>query len=294
MESEQRRNIMNMRRVVMGLLVGLLASVAAGQQGSDERITVPLSDPSRPAMLKVGLLTGSIFVKAYAGKDIIVELTRKEDKGRGEAEEEEREERSVRGRSKAGLRLIPNTSADLTVEEEDNVVEIGTSHRGLNVEKILKIQVPINTSVKLSTVNEGDIEVEGTNGEIEVNNTNGSVHLLKVSGSAVAHALNGDLTADFVAATPGKSMSFSSLNGTIEVTFPPTIKASLDLKSEQGEIYTDFDIVMEKSTPKIEEKGRGKKRRVVMEKAMRGNINGGGAEILFKNFNGDIIIRKRK
>jgi DUF4097 and DUF4098 domain-containing protein YvlB len=89
-------------------------------------------------------------------------------------------------------------------------------------------------------------------------------------------------------------MSYSSLNGDIEVTFPPTLKAALNLKSEQGEIYTDFDIAMEKSAPKIEEEGRGKKRRVVLEKRMRGTINGGGAEILFKNFSGDIIIRKKK
>ena len=270
-----------MRRFVVGLFLAVLGSVAVGQQGNAERITIPLSDPSRPAMLKVGLVTGSIFVKAYNGKDVIVELTKRED-------------REVSDKSKGGLRLIPNTSAGLTVEEEDNEVSISTGYRTIHEDKVLNIQVPTNTSVKLSTVNDGDIEVEGINGEIEVNNTNGSVHLRKISGSAVAHALNGDLTADFLAVTPNKSMSFSSLNGDIEVTFPAAIKASLDLKSEQGEIYTDFDIVMEKSSPKIEEEGRGKKRRVIMEKGMRGTINGGGAEILFKNFTGDIVIRKRK
>jgi len=286
---------MNMRNVMIGSILTALFSLATGQQGSDERISVPLTDPSRPVRLKVGLLTGSISVKAYTGKDVIVELTRKEDKKGREIEYEEKEERALgRDRSRAGLRLIPNTGAGLTVEEEDNVVEVGTNHRALNEDKVVSIQVPTNTSVQLSTVNDGDINVEGINGEIEINNTNGSVYLQKVSGSAVAHALNGDLTVDFVAVTPGKSMSFSSLNGTIDVTFPPTIKASVDLKSDQGEIYTDFDIAMEKSTPKIEQEGRGKKRKVVMEKGMRGTINGGGAEILFKNFNGDIIIRKRK
>ncbi len=285
---------MNMRRFVIGLSLGIMVSVAVAQQGTGEKIKIPLSDPARPAMLKVGLMTGSISVKAYAGKDIIVELSHKEDSGRGEREKEEREEGSLKGRSKAGLRLIPNTSAGLTMEEDNNVVEIGMSPRADNDEKVLNIQVPTNTSVELSTVNDGDIEVEGINGEMEINNTNGSVHLRNVSGSAVAHALNGDLTADFVAVTPGKSMSFSSLNGDIEVTFPSTIKASLDLKSEQGEIYTDFDIVMEKTAPKIEEEGRGKKKRVIMEKGMRGTINGGGAEIVFKNFSGDVVIRKRK
>ncbi len=261
------------------LIIG--GSLAAGQDSGTDRVSVPLSDPSRPALLKVGLVSGSILVKGYNGKEVIVELRQKPD-------EENKE------RSKGGLRLIPNTSAGLTVEEENNVVSVGTGYRSMNSEKTLSIQVPSNTSLNLSTVNDGDIDVEGITGEIEVNNTNGSVTLKNVSGSAVAHALNGDLTATFVSVTPNKSMSFSSLNGKIDVTFPSTMKASLNLKSEQGEIYTDFDVVMEKSTPKIEEEGRGKKRRVVLEKGMRGTINGGGAEILFKNFNGDIVIRKGK
>lgn len=286
---------MTMQRLIAGTVLGMLFSVAFGQQEKAERISIPLSDPTRPAMLKVGLLTGSIFVKAYSGKEVIVELSPKQQRAKGHEDEEEAgEERGNSGRSRAGLRLIPNTAAGLEVEEEDNVVKVSTGHRSLNQAKVLSIQVPTNTSVKLSTVNDGDIEVEGISGEIEVNNTNGSVYLRKISGSAVAHALNGELTVDFVSVTPNKSMSFSSLNGTIEVTFPTDTKASLDLKSERGEIYTDFDIVMEKSTAKIEEEGKGKRRRVVMEKGMRGAINGGGAEFLFKNFNGDIIIRKKK
>ncbi len=276
-----KENIMNTRHMIVGLLLGVLGSMAVGQQANPERLSIALTDPSRPAMLKVGLIAGSIFVKAYDGKDIVVEIT-------------SNREREIPERSKDGLRLIPNTSSGLTVEEDNNEVTVSTGYRSIHENKTLTIQVPTNTSLKLSTVNEGDIEVEGVNGEIEVNNTNGSVHLKRISGSVVAHALNGDLTADFVAVTPNKSMSFSSLNGDIEVIFPPTLKATLNLKVEQGEIYTDFDVKMEKSVPKIEEEGRGKRRRVVMEKGMRGSINGGGAEILFKNFTGDIVIRKRK
>jgi hypothetical protein len=55
--------------------------------------------------------------------------------------------------------------------------------------------------------------------------------------------------------TPAKPMSFSSLNGDIDVTFPPDIKARLKLKSEQGDIYSDFDIQMQPGSrqPVVEE-----------------------------------------
>ncbi|HTP80599.1 MAG TPA: hypothetical protein VMM57_09370 [Bacteroidota bacterium] len=90
-------------------------------------------------------------------------------------------------------------------------------------------------------------------------------------------------------------MSFSSLNGEIDVTFPSTIKATLSMKTEQGEIYSDFDIAMDNSAPKVEEGGKGKGRyHVSVEHTMRGKVNGGGAEIQFKNYNGDIYIRKGK
>ena len=262
----------------------LIISGASGkmQDPNVDRVTVPLDDPNRPAILNVSLLAGSISVKAHSGKDVIVEIR------------QQLESINPKEKTQGGLRLIPNTSSGLTVEQEGNTVEVGVGMSAMHREKQLIILVPVNTSANLSTVNDGDIEVEGINGELEVNNVNGAVYLRNISGSAVAHALNGDLIVTFQSVTPNKSMSFSSLNGKIDVTFPSTVKATLNLKSEQGEIYTDFDVVMEKTATKVEEEGKGKRKRIVLEKSMKGTINGGGAEMLFKNFNGDIYIRKGK
>ena len=105
-----------------------------------------------------------------------------------------------------------------------------------------------------------------------------------------------DITVTFTGVNPQKSMSFSSLNGTIDVTFPSDVRATVRMKTEQGEIYSDFDIKMSNSTANMEQNERGKrgKYRVTLEKMMTGTINGGGAEVQFKNFNGDIYIRKGK
>lgn len=253
-------------------------TAAQNPNPNPDRVTVPLADPNRPVQLNVSLLAGSIAVKTHSAKDVIVEV-------RQEAEETQQ-------KARGGLRRIPNTSTGLTIEQDDNTIEVGAGGSALHKKKQLTIFVPVNTSVHLSTVNDGDIEVEGVSGEIEVNNVNGSVTLKDVSGWAVAHALNGDLVATFRQVTPDKSMSFSSLNGRIDVTLPPQTKATLNLKSDQGEIYSDFDIAMEQTSTRIEEEGKVGKKRIVLEKGMRGTINGGGAEFLFKNFNGDIFIRK--
>lgn len=274
-----------MKRNSMALvLMVAFAATAWGQDPEVDRVVVPLSDPSRGVTLKASLLSGSITVKGYSGKDVIVEAVSRFQQNRRERDTE-----------KGGLRRIQNSSSGLTVEEEDNVVSVGTGWRGNSRPTDLTIQVPINCSMKLSTVNDGHIVVENINGDIEANNTNGRVTLTDISGSAVAHALNGNIVANFLKVNSQKSMSFSSLNGKIDVTLPPSIKATMYLKSDMGEIYTDFDITMERTSSKVEDsKEKRGKYKVTIEKGMRGTINGGGQEFQFNNFNGDIYVRKGK
>lgn len=269
-----------LQRCLTGL--ALIMSSIAVSQPSVEKIPIPLSDPNRPVFLKVGLLSGGIVVKGTTGKEVVVEAKM--------PPEEEDHDRDKKGGT---LRLIPNTSLGLTVEEEDNTVTISTGLRGVSRRIDLLIQVPNACSMKLSTVNEGDIEVENVSGDLEINNTNGSITLKQIAGSAVAQTLNGEVHVVFTRVNADKAMSFSSMNGDIDVTFPAALKASLQLKSEQGDIFTDFDMQLDKTATRVDknEKGKGKFR-VTVEKVMRGTVNGGGQEIQFTNFNGDIFIRK--
>ena len=111
---------------------------------------------------------------------------------------------------------------------------------------------------------------------------------------AIAHALNGRLLATFTHVNQ-KPMAFSSLNGDIDVTFPADLKANLSLKSDRGEIFTDFDVQMQAApVQQTVEDGRahGGKYLVKIDKAVHGTINGGGPELQFTNFNGSIYIRK--
>lgn len=273
---------------VLLLMVGSLALVLAQDTPAD-RVNVPLTDPSRPVMLKIGLVSGSITVKGAAMKEVIVEA-------RVRASEDDEEKSGKRG----GLKLIPNNNTGLTVEEDDNVVSVSTAMRGGGSRTVdLTLRVPTNCSMHLSTVDDGNIEVENINGDLEINCVNGSVRLTGISGSAVAHALNEDLTATFVKVNPQKPMSFSSLNGKIDVTLPSDLKANVYTKSDQGEIYSDFDlkVLTENIAPSPivqENKGKKGKFRVSIERAVRATINGGGQEFQFTNFNGDIYIRKGK
>ncbi len=264
----------------------LISTISYGQRASVDRLAVPFSDPSRPGLVKASLVNGGITAIGYKGKEVIVEAQVRI----GNLLDDERDDKKANGMKR--IRMI---STGLTVEEEDNEMKISTESWKRSID--LKIQVPIKTSLKLHCVNHGDILVENVEGEIEINNLNGAVTLKNISGAVVAHALNKDVVVTFKDIDPKKSMSFSSLNGDLDITFPKHLKATLKLKSDNGDIYSDFDMSNQDANRKIVEENTRKKDgkyRIRLEDAITVKINGGGSEMLFKTFNGDIYIRKSK
>jgi hypothetical protein len=163
----------------------------------------------------------------------------------------------------------------------------------------LQIQVPARTNLQLSVINGGAIVVEGVQGEIEASNVNGSVTLTDVAGAVVAHSVNGKVLANLRQVTPEKPMAFTSLNGVVDVTLPASLKANLRLRSDQGDIYTDFDLRTQPAAgapgPGADDKDkRGARARVRLrnDSSFYGSVNGGGPEFESRTFNGDIFVRK--
>ncbi len=317
------------------VILCFVAAVAAAQpqqSTNSNRITVPLSNPARPANLQVGILAGSIIVTGYDGKEVLIDPRMRDDdeedqtiqeqereQARLERDREREQERRERDRERKykskgktntdatsdpdlnsdpenrarGLRRVPNLSSGLSVEEDDNVVKVNGPWHNRTVD--LDIKVPVNSSVHLQTVNDGDIVIRNLHGEIEAQNTNGRVTLTRVTGPVVAHALNGDVVATFVSLATDRPSSFSSMNGDIDVTLPADAKATVKIRSDNGEIYTDFELKTEARTEASDEPsaGRGKKA-FGYETGMYGTLNGGGATLRFQTFNGSVYIRKAK
>ena len=123
-----------------------------------------------------------------------------------------------------------------------------------------------------------------------------------------------------VAGTP---MSFTSLNGNVDVTLPGSTKANLKMRSDQGDVYTDFDVRTTASparattgdarvdgrpgpvpSPRPSPNRRGRddrddpkdkaKYRLEMDRSIYGTVNGGGADFELRTFNGNVFLRKAK
>jgi hypothetical protein len=257
----------------------MMSALVLGQDNPD-RLTVQFSDPSRPGTLKASLLLGAITVKASSARDVIVvthprNLIRRDQPA-----------------ASSGLRRL-GQPAGLTVEEENNVMSIGVGRLGNRAD--LEIQVPAKTNLRLNTVNGGQTAIEGVEGDIEVTSVNGSINLTDVGGSVVAHATNGKVLATLKQVVADKPMSFTSFNGDVDVTLPSTVKATLKLRSDRGDVYTDFDVQTQPQAarPRIDDSRRsGGRYRIQVDNSIAGSINGGGPEFELRTFNGNIYLRK--
>lgn len=264
----------------MGSLFVLLIMGSSLAQEQSDRIAVAFSDPSRPGLLQVNLINGSITVTGYDGKEVIVEARARTKKYARENSGENE------------MKRLTITSTGLTVEEKDNEMSVEAASHNRTID--LTIQVPRKTALELSTINSGSIKVEKVEGEIELNNVNGSIEAQQISGSVVANTTNGRVLVTFDKVAADKPMSFVSFNGDVNVTFPANIKANVKMKSEQGEIFSDFDINLQEKSNLIKEDTRkqGGRFKVSVESALYGAINGGGPLYHFSTYNGKIYIRK--
>jgi hypothetical protein len=271
-----------MRKTTLTLALFLLAAAAHAQAGN--RYVVPLSKPGDPVHLEVNLISGGITVEPHAGNEVIVEAA-----GGGDDGDDDHDSKPARGA--AGMRRLPNRSLGLVVEEENNKVSVAMG--GMPREVTLRIQVPRQTSVSLTTVNDGDIHVTGLDGTLELNNVNGEITAKDVAGSVVAHTTNGDVKVVMTRVDPKAALAFATLNGDVDVSLPAGFRGDLRMRSDNGEIYTDFDVQLSTSPAKVEQQRNGGKYRLEVEQEVRGTIGGGGPEIQLRTFNGDIYLRKR-
>ena len=372
-----RKRIANI--VVLALLFAGTCGWALAQTKEEppDRAIVPLTNPAKPAKIEVSVIRGSITVKGYEGKEVIVEARVREKalsnyygqystsgyavvappaqpgqptppaapapvpsaKAGQRAEQLRKEIEALHGQNAetlaqslaqqevlakrlyqsdkastlyneyfqddkakreekekkiAGMKQLSGSTSGLEVEEENNVVQISTESWKAATD--LVIQVPRRTSLEVRSTMDGAVIVDGVSGEIDINNINGPVTLKNVSGNTLVHTVNGDIEVTLARVSADKPLSFSTMNGDIDVTLPADVKANLKMKSEQGEIYSDFDINMTRQTAKSEaaEKTEQGKFRITFDKSLYGIVNGGGQEIGFNTFSGDIYIRKKK
>ena len=261
---------------------------APAGDASAQRVTIPFSDPARPGTVEMDIVMGNITIKGTSRRDVLVEART----GTGFMPRPPRR-RTDDEPPPPGLRRLTQNGA-FSVEEDKNTVSIDVGPpRHID----FTIEVPLRTNLSIETVM-GSIVVEGVEGELEVESVNGSVTLTNVGGSVVAHTVNGKLTATIARPAPQQPMAFTSMNGSVDVTLPAAVKANLKLRSDQGDVYTDFDLQLRRESsnpnPDVDVRRNGRARVIDVDNAIYGSVNGGGPDFEMRTFNGNVYVRKGK
>ena len=242
--------------------------------------TVPFSDPSRPGTVRISVLNGTVTVKGANRRDVQIDTKA--------AQDDDRNRGNRRNDRTAGLRRLSQAAGFEAIEENNQIIITSSA----NDDEELVVYVPTRTNLKVNGTNGDGIIVEGVEGDIETQHVNGEITLINVSGTVIAHTTNGDVKATVARLTPDKPMAFTSLNGDIDVTLPGTTRATFKLRSDMGDVYTDFDLKLTSQTSTSQGTRTGGRYRVEVNKSLTGTLNGGGPEIELRTYNGDVYLRR--
>jgi DUF4097 and DUF4098 domain-containing protein YvlB len=163
--------------------------------------------------------------------------------------------------------------------------------RNNDVKVEFKVKVPAGVRFIGRTVN-GGVDANGLSGDIEAHAVNGGINANSLSGIIKANSVNGDIrisgkdaaqaetvngsvTASLGEESVGKSLSFKTVNGGIDVTLPRGFNADADIRTVNGNITTDFPITVQ---------GR------INPKHISGKIGNGGAGLKLETVNGSVTL----
>lgn len=204
-------------------------AAAVTQSAGELPVHLKFSDPTKAGTVRLKLTWGHVTVTANDAPDVTVSSNIKS--------------KQHEPKAPGGLRRL-DSEVSYSATEKDNVITLdfggemaGPTMSGATV----ALTVPRRTSVIVSSAFGGNVEITGVSGDVEVHDMNGKVTLNHISGAALVDTVNGKISATFAKVTADKAISFTTMNGKIDVWVPADTRANVRLRTQNGAIYTDFD-----------------------------------------------------
>lgn len=272
------------KKISLSLILVLGLSNALKCQMS-EQIIIKLDEPNKPSKLDLDLFLGTINVVGYAGKEVIINATGPN--------------YNLKMDQKTGKYISADSPSDETkraysfdFSQRNNLIQIKVEKPNI---KNFEIKVPYNCSIIIKVTSVSEVIIENVKGNHEIALAKGNITMTKINGSVLANTVNGNIIVQFKSVTKDTPLSFTNVGGIIDITLPESLQADVQLKSEQANIYTNFELSDPKSTLLTTDRFDPN---IGLYKMPKGNyprkINGGGLEIMVKSVIGNIYLRKAK
>jgi hypothetical protein len=279
----------------MGLVCGFLSPVKAQNLEFSQHQTREFAAGATGGVLALYNLGGFIHVQGYAGQKVVIDLDERitaDDSATLEAGKKE---------VRVAFDQSPDSILVYTAEPYDtrprrrNHWQYSDDREDIEYRYTLSytVKVPFGMNLIVSTINDGDIEVQDVAGSLKVNNINGPISIKNAKGITDARTINGNLTVSYTSVPPDGS-KYYTLNGKLTVTYPADLSADHQLKRMNGRFYTDFpnvEILPAEVTKNTQPNSSGTVYKLGIDNRVR--IGSGGKVFRFETMNGNIYIKKQ-
>lgn len=251
-------------------------------------VSVPLSSPGEIGTLEIDIKRGSIKVIGSNRSDVLIKYSIVEVEDDEHHHEDEHAEQQ--NENTAGLKKISQPKFNLEISENDNEVDIESKSWFTAID--LTVEVPRDFDLQLENYTGKLIQVENVSGEINLESYTGAIDAKNVSGVVNASTYTGNITVLFDEVKKDQAMAFSNYTGKIELTLPPDYAANFKMKTVWGDIYSAFDMNISQS-PSTLKKVESENFKLSTDEWTKASLNGGGPEVMIRNFSGGIYLRKK-
>ena len=264
-----------MKNLIMLMIMLFVGTVSVLGQ---EKVSVPLEDAGKRGKLVVDNKSGNVTVKGVPRKDVLVQYNARGNDGGLKVED-----------AGGGLKKISGNIPGLEISSNGNTVRVVAENWLKDIDIV--VETPQDFDLVVSTYKGGEVIIQNINGEIETSNYTGPITAENISGCLVAQTYVGDIKASFKSISADQPMAFATYTGKIDLTLPASTKASFKMKSGNGDVYTSFDMDLQRSGSAEESKDKNGFKKII-EGWITGKLNGGGPEFRVETHMGDIYIRK--
>ncbi len=238
--------------ILSGALLAMVLAVGAhAEVTQDFHRTVPLSADGRISLANIN---GSVEITGWDRNEVQIDAV------------------------KTAIDQQRLDEARIEVETSSNSVEIKTrypeDHTNNHAASVhYTLHVPQNARLDRIDLVNGSLDVQKLTGEIDANLVNGKLRASDLTGEADLATVNGTIEANYTSLTNVRDIKLKSVNGSIDLTLPPSPNAEVSASVVNGSITTDFPLTV---------KGH------LVGKSLNGTLGSGGLQIELSNVNGGI------
>ena len=243
---------------------------------------------------------GSLTVESYNGKTLLIEATKtitaynQDDLERGKSEIDIKVHKYDRGL----FIYFDHPCANFDPDELEIRYDCGNNWNHKKQDYKFNIDISIKvpkgvTFIDASTVNNGEVFIEGLACDLDVSNVNGSIMVENHVGNIRATTVNGDVDISFTK-NPESYAKFSTINGKIKVECLGNLSAKVKYETMHGDFYTNYDDIdfLPAEVKKTESrKYKSAKYKLGSSKSLK--IGNGETEFSFNTLNGDIYLTSK-